>query len=69
MLPKNTFRERRLDRLKIYPTEAPESMMGNVLRTWKDTAGDSVGVGDAAGPPGRIGAGEVVGQTGPEARP
>lgn len=39
MLPKNTFRERRLDRLKIFPAEAPESVMGNVLRTWRDETG------------------------------
>ncbi|WVQ78289.1 ribosomal protein L13 [Cryptococcus sp. DSM 104549] len=46
MLPKNTFRDRRLERLKIYAGEAPEVYQGNVLRTWRDqpapAAGDAV---------------------------
>lgn len=36
MLPKNTFRDRRLERLKIYAEEAPESVRSNVLTTWRD---------------------------------
>ncbi|KAK4688158.1 large subunit ribosomal protein L13, partial [Tremellales sp. Uapishka_1] len=39
MLPKNTFRQRRLDRLKIFPGEAPEVYMGNVLQTWREETG------------------------------
>lgn len=39
MLPKNTFRQRRLDRLKIYPGAAPESAIGNVLKTWREETG------------------------------
>lgn len=39
MLPKNTFRQRRLDRLKIFPGEAPESALGNVLKTWREETG------------------------------
>lgn len=51
MLPKNTFRQRRLDRLKIYPTEAPESAMGNVQKTWREeTGGDAFRDIDAALP-------------------
>jgi large subunit ribosomal protein L13 len=38
MLPKNTFRDRRLERLKIFPEEAPANVMGNVLTTWRDAA-------------------------------
>ncbi|WVO13905.1 ribosomal protein L13 [Cryptococcus depauperatus] len=37
MLPKNTFRDRRLDRLKVFSGPAPEAYMGNVLTTWRDT--------------------------------
>ncbi|BEJ17403.1 hypothetical protein CspHIS471_0608040 [Cutaneotrichosporon sp. HIS471] len=36
MLPKNTFRDRRLERLKIYAEDAPVTVMGNVLTTWRD---------------------------------
>jgi large subunit ribosomal protein L13 len=39
MLPKNTLRDRRLERLRIYPGEAPPEAMGNVLRTWRDETG------------------------------
>jgi large subunit ribosomal protein L13 len=44
MLPKNTFRDRRLDRLKIFPGEAPEVYRSNTLRTWRDGA-TGLGVG------------------------
>lgn len=36
MLPKNTFRDRRLERLKIFPGEAPTEYTNNVLKTWRD---------------------------------
>ncbi|ODN98527.1 ribosomal protein L13 [Cryptococcus wingfieldii CBS 7118] len=36
MLPKNTFRDRRLDRLKIFPGAAPEHYTKNALTTWRD---------------------------------
>lgn len=36
MLPKNTFRQRRLDRLKVFPTEAPDVYLKNVVKTWRD---------------------------------
>ena len=36
MLPKNTFRQRRLDRLKVFPTAAPDVYLNNVVRTWQD---------------------------------
>lgn len=54
MLPKNTFRDRRLDRLKIFPGEAPEVYRSNTLRTWRDGAGVGVeqlgeGVGGEVG--------------------
>jgi large subunit ribosomal protein L13 len=50
MLPKNTFRQRRLDRLKIYPAEAPESALGNVLKTWREkTGGEAFRDGGAVG--------------------
>lgn len=38
MLPKNTFRDRRLARLKIYPGAAPEVYQENVIKTWRDEA-------------------------------
>lgn len=37
MLPKNTFRDRRLERLKIFRGAAPEVYKGNVLTTWRET--------------------------------
>ena len=52
MLPKNTLRDRRLERLRIYPGEAPPEAMGNVLRTWRDETGGrafAAGAGQAAG--------------------
>jgi len=36
MLPKNTFRDRRLDRLKVFPGEAPDVYLENVVKTWRD---------------------------------
>lgn len=36
MLPKNTFRQRRLDRLKVFPAAAPDAYLQNVVRTWRD---------------------------------
>lgn len=36
MLPKNKFRDRRLERLRIFTGEAPPSAMSNVLSTWRD---------------------------------
>jgi hypothetical protein len=50
MLPKNTFRERRLERLKIFPGEAPQCYQENVLKTWRDTTAattTTAGGGDA----------------------
>lgn len=41
MLPKNTFRDRRLERLKIFPEAAPSTVMANVLTTWRDEASKS----------------------------
>lgn len=38
MLPKNTFRDRRLERLKIFPGDAPETYKGNVLTTWRESS-------------------------------
>lgn len=38
MLPKNTFRDRRLARLKVFPGPAPEVYTKNTLRTWRDGA-------------------------------
>ena len=51
MLPKNTLRDRRLERLRIYPGEAPPEAMGNVLRTWRDETGGTAfdSTGAAAG--------------------
>lgn len=43
MLPKNTFRQRRLDRLKVFPGEAPDVYLENVVKTWRD--GSVVGRG------------------------
>ncbi|WWD15929.1 ribosomal protein L13 [Kwoniella shandongensis] len=40
MLPKNTFRDRRLERLKIFSGEAPEVYKSNALRTWRDGSVD-----------------------------
>lgn len=36
MLPKNTFRQRRLDRLKVFPTAAPDAYLNNIVKTWQD---------------------------------
>jgi large subunit ribosomal protein L13 len=38
MLPKNTFRQRRLDRLKVFPGAAPDSYLENVVRGWRGVA-------------------------------
>jgi large subunit ribosomal protein L13 len=35
MLPKNTFRQRRLDRLKVFPGAAPDSYLENVVKGWR----------------------------------
>jgi large subunit ribosomal protein L13 len=35
MLPKNTFRQRRLDRLKVFPGVAPDAYLENVVRGWR----------------------------------
>lgn len=35
MLPKNTFRQRRLDRLKVFPGAAPDAYLENVVRGWR----------------------------------
>lgn len=44
MLPKNTFRDRRLERLKIFPGAAPSHYTQNAVKTWRDevakTSGD-----------------------------
>jgi len=36
MLPKNKLRERRLERLKIFPSYQMGKVGANVLRTWED---------------------------------
>jgi len=36
MLPKNTFRPRRMARLKVFTGAAPEVYLANVLTTWRD---------------------------------
>ena len=36
MLPKNLHRQRRMDRLRVYPDQAPDIVMANVLTTWRD---------------------------------
>ena len=36
MLPKNSLRQKRMERLKVYSGEAPKEMVGNVLTTWRD---------------------------------
>lgn len=36
MLPKNKLRERRLERLKIFPSFNMGVLGGNVLRSWDD---------------------------------
>lgn len=36
MLPKNTFRQRRLDRLKVFAGAAPDTYLENVVKTWRD---------------------------------
>ncbi|KAL1409689.1 54S ribosomal protein L23, mitochondrial [Vanrija albida] len=43
MLPKNTFRDRRLERLKIFPGAAPAHYTENVVKTWRDEAAKKVG--------------------------
>ncbi|OCF41234.1 ribosomal protein L13 [Kwoniella heveanensis CBS 569] len=43
MLPKNTFRDRRLERLKIFAGPAPATYDRNVLRTWRDQQASTVG--------------------------
>lgn len=51
MLPKNKFRDRRLERLKIYPGAAPTEVTANVLRTWRDeTGGDAFQQATATAP-------------------
>ncbi|ORX39887.1 putative mitochondrial ribosomal protein L23 [Kockovaella imperatae] len=34
MLPKNTFRKRRLERLRVYPGAAPQQDLDNIIKTW-----------------------------------
>lgn len=48
MLPKNTFRDRRLDRLKIFPGDAPAVYKGNAVRTWRDQLGSGIGADSAS---------------------
>ena len=36
MLPKNKLRERRLGRLKIFPSDRMGIVGGNILRSWSD---------------------------------
>ena len=36
MLPKNKLRERRLERLKIFPSDRMGILGGNILRSWDD---------------------------------
>ncbi len=36
MLPKNSLRKQRLDRLKIYDGAAPPEILRNVLTSWRD---------------------------------
>lgn len=36
MLPKNKLRERRLDRLKIFPSENMGILGMNIMRSWED---------------------------------
>lgn len=36
MLPKNRLRDRRLDRLKIFPSYQMGKLGANILRTWED---------------------------------
>jgi large subunit ribosomal protein L13 len=45
MLPKNTFRDRRLERLKIFPGEAPENYKDLAVKTWRDEAAKVVAAG------------------------
>ncbi|EIW69466.1 ribosomal protein L13 [Tremella mesenterica] len=37
MLPKNTFRKTRLERLKVFSEEAPEVYMNNIMKTYTTT--------------------------------
>ena len=63
MLPKNTHRQRRMDRLKVYPGEAPASLMANVLKTWRDQTELGTGQGGggrAVALPGGQGSGELL---------
>jgi large subunit ribosomal protein L13 len=36
MLPKNSLREKRMARLKVYPGPAPEAVLRNAVSTWRD---------------------------------
>ena len=36
MLPKNKLRERRLGRLKIFPSDKMGIVGGNIMRSWSD---------------------------------
>ena len=36
MLPKNKLRERRLERLKIFPSDRMGIVGGNIMRSWDD---------------------------------
>lgn len=36
MLPKNKLRERRLERLKIFPAQHMGIVGGNIMRSWED---------------------------------
>ena len=42
MLPKNTFRQRRLDRLKVFPGAAPDAYLENVVRGWRNSGSGAV---------------------------
>jgi large subunit ribosomal protein L13 len=46
MLPKNTFRQRRLDRLKVFPGAAPDAYLENIVEGWRAPAkvGEGQGV-------------------------
>ncbi|OCF54113.1 ribosomal protein L13 [Kwoniella mangroviensis CBS 10435] len=49
MLPKNTFRDRRLERLKIFAGPAPEVYVNNSLTTWRDQVGSNISQPGLAG--------------------
>jgi large subunit ribosomal protein L13 len=55
MLPKNTFRQRRLDRLKVFPGQAPDSYLENVVETWRDGSNSIVPPMEAEGVQAEVG--------------